>query len=617
MWRWGVSASALGVALAGSVVAQAQSTTPDAPPPVVQNVDANGVDLTSGLLTFSAKQVSIGPSTGGLARVKQNFQAEDNYYGAVNSSGSTYTVSLAAGSETFTLSGSVYTANQQSGSTLTYNANSGLYTYTKSDGSVAVYSNTYNNSNTNPMLSVGMAEIVSYTSPTGEALTYTYYDYHTVSGPKTEPIDHDRYYLASVTNNRGLQIKYNLQLPGTNAAYQLLGVQAVNNAVDYCAPGGSGGCANTSQTWPSVSFSGTSATDPLNRTTNYGAPAASSTQTLSRPAGDYMSYTYDSSGRVTSVTNGVGTWTYGYTISGTTLTVTIKDPNGDTRTVTANTATSELVTDKDALGRTTSYAYDTAMRLTSVTHPHGDVITYTYDENETGPRGDVTTTTWTPAGGGTAIVTHASYDSSCTYAAKCNKPNTTTDARGAVTSYTYDNTTGVLLSVTRPAVTMGSGGAQVQPQTRYSYAWQQANLKTASGTTQGGGHLSADRRLDLQQHRLLHRDRRRDPHPHHLRRQPQPGGLLGERLRWRQLGQLRPELHLRRLRQPGDLHQPAGRGDQLCLRRRPGAYGRGRAGPGRGGVADARGRQDRLRRRRAGGGERDGLGKQPDRHWLL
>jgi RHS repeat-associated protein len=45
----------------------------------------------------------------------------------------------------------------------------------------------------------------------------------------------------------------------------------------------------------------------------------------------------------------------------------------------------------------------------------------------------------------------------------CNQPNSTTDARGNVTDYTYDSTHGGVLTVTAPAV----GG--VRPQTRYSY----------------------------------------------------------------------------------------------------------------------------------------------------
>ncbi|HEX8192610.1 MAG TPA: hypothetical protein VF552_06880 [Allosphingosinicella sp.] len=59
----------------------------------------------------------------------------------------------------------------------------------------------------------------------------------------------------------------------------------------------------------------------------------------------------------------------------------------------------------------------------------------------------------------------ATYAASCSNPAICNKPLTTTDARGNVTEYTYA-AHGGLLSVTAPA---GANG--VRPQTRYSYSW--------------------------------------------------------------------------------------------------------------------------------------------------
>ncbi|NWP89648.1 hypothetical protein GY985_24880, partial [Escherichia coli] len=40
------------------------------------------------------------------------------------------------------------------------------------------------------------------------------------------------------------------------------------------------------------------------------------------------------------------------------------------------------------------------------------------------------------------IVTPANYDASCTYAAKCNQPNWTKDAKGNQTDYTYNTSTG-------------------------------------------------------------------------------------------------------------------------------------------------------------------------------
>src|SRR5205085_11451362 len=90
-------------------------------------------------------------------------------------------------------------------------------------------------------------------------------------------------------------------------------------------------------------------------------------------------------------------------------------------------------------------------------------------------RGNVTTTTKVAkAGSGLSnIVTSASFDSTCSNVVKCNKPNSTTDARGNVTDYTYDGTHGGVLTVTRPAPSAGA----VRPQVRYSYS----QLTSASG----------------------------------------------------------------------------------------------------------------------------------------
>jgi YD repeat-containing protein len=117
----------------------------------------------------------------------------------------------------------------------------------------------------------------------------------------------------------------------------------------------------------------------------------------------------------------------------------------------------------DPLNRTTSFQYDSNGRLMRTTLPEGNYTQLTYDA-----RGNVTEARQVAkAGSGLAdIVTTASYDSSCTNPVTCNEPNSTTDAKGNVTDYTYDSTHGGVTSITRPAPTNGA----VRPQTRYSYA---------------------------------------------------------------------------------------------------------------------------------------------------
>ena len=98
----------------------------------------------------------------------------------------------------------------------------------------------------------------------------------------------------------------------------------------------------------------------------------------------------------------------------------------------------------------------------TATATEGNSVTYSYDG-----RGNVTDTTYTakPGSGQGTIATHAAYDGTCSNAVTCNQPNTTTDANGNVTSYSYDPMHGGVTVVTAPA-----GANNVQPQVRYGYS---------------------------------------------------------------------------------------------------------------------------------------------------
>lgn len=193
---------------------------------------------------------------------------------------------------------------------------------------------------------------------------------------------------------------------------------------------------------------------------------------------------YDVNGRVQAVSNTAASWTYGWSLSGTTLTATVTDPLLHQRITTADTNQVALLTDKDALLRTTTYQYDGNGRLTYVIPPEGTItagaptagyIQYAYDA-----RGNVTNTTnvsKTP-GAPANIVTSANYSTTCTSLLTCNKPNYTIDANGNETDYAYDPVTGLMTSVTAPAPTTGA----VRPQTRYSYTPLYAYYKNSAGS---------------------------------------------------------------------------------------------------------------------------------------
>ena len=198
--------------------------------------------------------------------------------------------------------------------------------------------------------------------------------------------------------------------------------------------------------------------------------------TVQRPLGMTLTIGYDSSNRVMSVTNDNGTWTYAYQDNYPSTgmrTTTATDAVLHARTVVSNLSTSLVSTDTNAFGSTFTYAYDSYGRPTQVTLPQGGYTQTAYDG-----RGNVTSTTQVSQTPGTPanIVTSAAYDSTCSSPAKCNKPNTVTDANTNTTSYSYNATTGQVLSVTLPTV----GG--VAPQTRMGYSSLYAWYKNASGS---------------------------------------------------------------------------------------------------------------------------------------
>lgn len=127
----------------------------------------------------------------------------------------------------------------------------------------------------------------------------------------------------------------------------------------------------------------------------------------------------------------------------------------------------------DPLGRTTTTSYDDRGRPTTVTRPEGDQTVTTYDvrgnvltetkkaKTGTGLPDRVTTTTYVE---GSAVT-------SCTSIATCNKPLTVTDPVGNRSDYSWNSTTGNLISLTQglngSAVCQISGGTC--PQTSFTY----------------------------------------------------------------------------------------------------------------------------------------------------
>jgi len=436
---------------------RAKADTPGlAPPAVHQVIDENGVNLTSGRERVKGPSITIGvPGQGGLTYTPewQGRGWESNLQNSVsyNSSG-LYTVVVMGKSTPFSGSPSTgFTPADGMGASLVKTGSN--YIYTGRDGTVAVFdgSNTFSYA---LLTIVGLPSTITY--PSGEILTFT-----------NQVVSSLEYYLLSVNSNRGYQLKIFY-----NSSHFITQVVALNNAIDYCSPTASS--CSFSQTWPTLTYSypsspggsSTAITDSNGNTTTGKWDASVLGRIEERvtfPSGRYLSYLdTDLDNYIDTVTDGVSSWQYVYTLAGA-VTTRVTDPTGRVREVTTDSSSGAMTLDAvDPSGANlrTSYSYDLNNRVTQITYPEFNVTQFTYDSRgNITQRTEISKTPGTPAN----IVTTASYPSSCSNPLTCNKPTSTTDANSNTTDYIYDSSHGGILTVTGPAV----GG--VRPQTSYTY----------------------------------------------------------------------------------------------------------------------------------------------------
>lgn len=468
--------------------------------PVTGAVDQNNVDMSSGDLVLTTDQLSIGPKGHGQLTYERYIYSQNSLLGVTTPvsdslSGQIYQlygqlVSIGKSTQPFNSLGGTYNNPRENGATLSYDSTSNKYTYTMRDGTVVVYDG---NLGPTDFSTTTLALPISVSKPDSEVITYTYKTSNICISGSCSNVSR----LQSVNNNYGYQLKLTYGSNTTNGTlasyYSWIAVKkvtAINNAIDYCDPSADS-CSGFTQTWPSIIYANPSssvqtATDSLGRVTTYnfnvttiGGVPYYTLSSVVKPSGsaNTTTYAFNSTGQVTSVSKGSETWTYASTTSGTTLTTVVTDPLLNTHMFSATTgqAGPEISTVKDGVGNATTYTYDEYSRLVEIVYPEGNTVQYTLDD-----RGNITQTTMTPKPGSglSNIVTSANFDATCTYAAKCNQPNSITDANGNTTTYTYDTTYGVPLTVTPPAPASGA----TQPQTRYSYSSLYAYYKNSSGS---------------------------------------------------------------------------------------------------------------------------------------
>jgi RHS repeat-associated protein len=435
------------------------------PAPKFASPDDHGVDLTSGLPFLTIKEGAIGSGPGRIEL--QRIWAEgagfvDNWSGGFfKVSGKGY-VQIAGYSSTFTWTGSAWTNDKADGATLTQDI-SGTVTYTSRDGTVITFVNT-------PVDTLVYAcpgadattcqTPLSVVRPDGTKFKYTWTNKNICEDLPGEPcaILHRYKRLASVSSSAGYSVTfgYGASADPPDPAWFRRVSATFDNSASHPSP------------LPAVSYAfpnstTTTVTDPGGRVWTFTVNGSGQLTGVRRPGSgsDNITYSY-TSGLVTSSTMDGVTNSYSRSVVGTTGTMTVTNPLSQTNVIVSDLNIGRPTSFKDGLNRTTSYQYDTNGRLTRTTAPEGNYVEVTYDS-----RANVTQTKAVAKSGSglSDIIATASFDTTCTNAVKCNKPNSTTDAKGNVTDYTYDATHGGLLTVTRPAPT----GGGVRPQTRYTY----------------------------------------------------------------------------------------------------------------------------------------------------
>jgi RHS repeat-associated protein len=446
------------------------------PAPVRQSVDQNGIDLFLGTVNVDGPALSAGAAGSPSILYRRNFRGSayaDNLNARLYVSGSTVTISFGTLSDSFTLSGSTYVSTEGNGATLSRNATTAIYTYTTAGGVVYHFKEEWGTYGSR----AGLADV---TWPSGRKLTYTYqlFTHCTdhVIGDDPPPCTHYAgiYTISTIVSSEGYELDFNRdgdtdEFPGTFAGV------SIKNTIP-------GSTTIRSQTYDDQSVAGAVLiTDPMGRLSKYRLGLAG-VAGITRPgkAAEDVTYTYDTSNRVASVTNPVGTTTYSYADNTTTgvRTTTVTDPGGHATVYTFNIASNRMLSATNPLSKTMSWQYDANGRVTRATAPEGNYTQYTYDG-----RGNVTETRNVAKSGSglTDIATTANYDATCANAVTCNQPNWTRDAKGNQTDFTYDPTTGNVLTVTSPAATAGG----TRPKATYSYtATSGVQLLTGTSTCQ-------------------------------------------------------------------------------------------------------------------------------------
>jgi YD repeat-containing protein len=477
------------VLLASTLLATPAGGWAQAPPPPNPSrpqLDANGVDVQSQQMSYSASMLSIGPKgRGGL-----DFTLSYNG-GAFRNSLNTLLLSDLSGLEQVVTLGPISEAfGGSSGDELALGSILDGNIYYQKDGTKT----DFGHSIAVPGITGQQFSYADYTEyPDGTRLTYHYRDDTGGGNPQTR--------LQSVTTNTGWQFKFNYQAnsmtssPSSVAPWlQITTVVAINNAVEYCDPDAD--TCSLVNSWPQMSYvtGVTQYLDANGGATNFDISTTNVFKIQTPDSATYnIEYTY---GLVTTPGGGYErrviqalvngkTTTYSYSYTGLVQTVTSSGPLSQTYTYTANWGDPGITSQTDPLSRTTTYAHDVHRRLTDITRPEGDRTHYEYEDHGYYPfaRGFIAEMDQFPKSGGSwsgALHTYWWGTANCSPIAKktCNSVIKYQDpANGGIPDIQYSDTYGGPVYEQWPA-----NGNNLYLIKRYEYEQRYAWIKDSGGT---------------------------------------------------------------------------------------------------------------------------------------
>jgi len=457
-------AGALSCALLASTCLTTPAMAQSGALPRFNQTDANGVDLYTGDFFFSLVEGTIGSGEGALSLVRNWAGAAgwtDNWSGTLNGG----IVEFGTYADSFTASGGTYISTKADGATLT-DMGGGLVRYIARDGTRIDY---LQQSPQGFPLSgdncQGCGIPVEIRRPDGMTYTLNWEFAETCmvqdEGNCVSSVGFVRFRGVANSANYAFTVNYASDNPGQ---YQQPPVNWYRRTqVQFTNLDGAPASLPT-VTYSQVSPTVLDVTDTGGQTWRLTNGSSGRLTGIRRPgAGADTTAIGYSGASVNAVTREGVTTSYSRFISGSGGSMTVTDANGG-ETIALINLTKERVTSVfDAAEQTTGYTYDSNGRLTGISQVGGTSVEYSYDA-----RGNVTETRMVPKSGSGLpnMVTSASFSSTCANPVVCNLPNSTTDARGNATDYTYDSTHGGLLAVTAPAPASGLD----RPQTRYSYS---------------------------------------------------------------------------------------------------------------------------------------------------